>query len=330
MRLTIIAFSFLASAAAIAQSPSPAVAPSFSRPTVADYPGIGAFNRGDYVTARSEMEEAAKSEHLLAMTYLARIYNEGLGTTRDPKRAYELYKRLAEKGDRSAMIQLGDLTLEGIAPNGGNGAAHAWYEMAAAKGSAEGYCRMAKLVAPAPGTNGNPQRQAEYLLKAAQETSISPQSSCANTARKQLAKMYAEGRGVPKNACMSIKFRGELVTYGGGEGNWAGAEQRRRDPELQSVILAMIVTQYNRNSTVSKEAFVKAVVSDYSEPFSSLLRAVLMKHGLGIQQDMLASSRLAEESIEKMQDVEVFGSTTARQWARWFYGFDFSCLRLAR
>lgn len=299
--------------------------------------GIRAFNGGKYAEAMSEFEVAARSDDHEALTYLALMFNQGLGTPRNPKRAYELYTRLAEKGDRGAMVKLGELTAEGIAVQTNRGIARAWYEKALANGLSGSYvyCRMAELEEPDSENAGNPQERARLLKKATEET-IFPSTECASNARRKLAVTYAKGIGVPNNSCMSVKLKGELVAYGG-DRELISEGQKARDPEIQSVILAMIVSQYNRHMnskakppTLGEDAFVKAVLSDYAEPGRSLLLAVLTKNGLGVPRDLDKSNQLANGAISKMSDEQLGNGMSMKESARQFYEFDFSCLQLSR
>ena len=72
-----------------------------------------AFDQGQYLTALSLAEEAAKHGDPQAHTLIGRIYADGLGVPKDESAAARWYARAAELGDTPAMLLLGTMLAEG-------------------------------------------------------------------------------------------------------------------------------------------------------------------------------------------------------------------------
>jgi TPR repeat protein len=290
-----------------------------------------ALDRKDYERARVELERAVEAGHTVARNVLFRIYRDGYGVQRNPKRAYELYLPLAEQGDSSAMVELGDLAIAGAFPIEDAQIARSWYEKAVAKSNAAGYCGLAKLASHATSGPGSPRERARLLQLAAEEQKPSG-SKCANQARKELADAYAVGNGVPKDACLSAKYRGALVAHGGGEANWLGAARRAGDPELGATVLAMWVSQYNKamDSRVGRETFVQAALGDFTGADKTFWLAILHKNGIGVPKDEALAEKLASEAIPQLSEDTMGNGQSFKDWAVSFFARDFSCLRLER
>ena len=186
-----------------------------------------ALEAKDYERARIELEKIVAEPHYgVARSILFQMYRDGNGIPRDPKRAYELYLPLAEKGSSNAMIELGNLAAAGAVDTDAVIVASSWFEKAIAKGNIGGYCGMAMLASPAPGRSGNATDRIRFLRLAA-EDKTSTGAKCRNQALADLANAYATGDGVDVNPCLAIKYRGELYAAGGGPANWAGARERQ-------------------------------------------------------------------------------------------------------
>lgn len=78
----------------------PLAAASGRTAAAADYAeGLAAYDAGLYAEAAAIWSRLARSGDAAAMVSLAGLYDAGFGVPRDPRRALELYRRAAERGD---------------------------------------------------------------------------------------------------------------------------------------------------------------------------------------------------------------------------------------
>ena len=71
------------------------------------FTGRDAFRQGDYETAMKELKPEADKGNTEATTIIAKMYQGGLGVTKDVGKATELFKRAAELGDGEAQYNYG-------------------------------------------------------------------------------------------------------------------------------------------------------------------------------------------------------------------------------
>src|ERR1700749_1993130 len=76
--------------------------------------GIAAYDAGDYEKA-FKLWWDLQFEDVAAMRNVAMMLRKGQGTTRDPKKAEEIYERAAEAGLPTAQADLADMLLKGEA-----------------------------------------------------------------------------------------------------------------------------------------------------------------------------------------------------------------------
>lgn len=96
--------------------------------------GIAAFEAENFNTAVNELLPLAKVGQTLAMTWLGRVYAEGLD---DPVQAFPWYLKAAQKGDVAAQTSLGELYAEGQGVAQDEEQALLWFEKAALQGDDE-------------------------------------------------------------------------------------------------------------------------------------------------------------------------------------------------
>ena len=90
----------------------------------------------DYAKAREWYEKAADKGDASAMNNLGLLYHNGQGVAQDYAKAREWYEKAADKGDASAMTNLGVLYHNGQGVAQDYAKAREWYEKAADKGDA--------------------------------------------------------------------------------------------------------------------------------------------------------------------------------------------------
>lgn len=107
--------------------------------------GIAAYERGDFVAALQEFQQAAKHDDVRALNYLGIMYAEGLGTRRDDKRAADMFYIAEILGYPEAMANLARMYAEGRGVQKDNQAAVSSYRAAAKAGFRPAIIRMAEI-----------------------------------------------------------------------------------------------------------------------------------------------------------------------------------------
>lgn len=93
--------------------------------------GIAAYEAENFETAVSELMPLAKAGQIKAMTWLGRVYAEGLDA---PAQAFPWYLKAAQKGDAEAQTSLAELYAEGLGVEEDEEQALIWFEKAAQQG----------------------------------------------------------------------------------------------------------------------------------------------------------------------------------------------------
>ena len=104
---------------------------------VAEAFDIDGFDRqmcGDVEVAVQRYEKAAALGLASAMRNLGYCLGEGIGTAKDPRRAYEITRRAAEAGDVQAMINLAHFYLKGAGITRDESKSREWIERSARSG----------------------------------------------------------------------------------------------------------------------------------------------------------------------------------------------------
>lgn len=96
--------------------------------------GIAAFENEDYPSALAELLPLARSGEVVAMTWLGKVYAEGL---EQPGQALPWYLKAAQKGNAEAQTRLGELYAEGAGVEQDEEQAFEWFEKAARQGDDE-------------------------------------------------------------------------------------------------------------------------------------------------------------------------------------------------
>jgi uncharacterized protein len=209
-----------------------ALLPLLLRPASATEPDLafGAFQTGFYLTAfgiainRIELKKDPK-----AMTLLGELYTGGLGVPQNDGKAAEWYKLAADRGDREAMFALAMFRVQGRAEAGAK-----WLATAAKLGHPLAAYDLALLYMEGQLFPQDFTRAAE-LLRAAAQAGLPEVQYALGTLYKQgrgvakdmteatrlwgdrLARIFAEGRGAPKNPVDATKWH--LISKARGETN---------------------------------------------------------------------------------------------------------------
>jgi len=96
--------------------------------------GIAAFEAENFDTAVNEFLPLARAGQISAMTWLGRVYAEGL---ENPAQAFPWFLMAAQKGDAEAQTSVGELYAEGLGVEQDEEQALFWFEKAALQGDDE-------------------------------------------------------------------------------------------------------------------------------------------------------------------------------------------------
>ncbi len=103
--------------------------------------------QGGYEEAASLYEKAGQAGHLVALSALGALYEQGHGVARDPAKAAALYEDAAGKGDPLAMNSLGRLYRDGIGVPKDHDKAVDWFLKGAAHGHTFAYNNLGYMLA---------------------------------------------------------------------------------------------------------------------------------------------------------------------------------------
>lgn len=165
-----------------------------------------AFEQGQYLTALSLAEQAAKKDDPQAHTLVGRIYAEGLGVPKDEAVAARWYARGAELGDVEAAFALGLQFAEGRGIEKDMAAAARMFEMAAAKRHPYANYNLGLMFLNGQGKPENARRGALHIEYAAEQGVAA--------AQYDLAVLYQTGHGVEPNAYEAARWMRKAAEQG--------------------------------------------------------------------------------------------------------------------
>jgi uncharacterized protein len=151
----------------------------------ADVKGVAAISPSDVVTAIKFCRVAAPSSRR-ALYQLGRAY----AANQQMSEAVAAYRKASDKGNTSAMVELGVMFATGNGVAKDEAQARKLFERAAEGGNARGVTNLSALSGDA-GAPSDPVRSRALLIKAAENNSAE--------AQYQLGLMYANGTGGPKD-----------------------------------------------------------------------------------------------------------------------------------
>jgi TPR repeat protein len=165
-----------------------------------------AFDQGKYITALDLALKAAEKNDPQAHTLAGRIYQEGLGVSRDALLAAQWYRRGAELGDVEAMFAFGVMLADGDGIQKDRAGAGKMFDEAARRGHVLANYNLALLFLKGDGKPESPHRAALHLQYAA-ENGIA-------AAQYDLATLYATGVGVEPSAFTASEWLGRAADAG--------------------------------------------------------------------------------------------------------------------
>jgi TPR repeat protein len=131
------------------------------QPLRADYwSAVEAYDRGDYGTARKELEPLAAAGDAKSQVRLGLMYREGRGAPRDARTAFSWLLKAAKQGRPDAQFLVGTMYRRGEGAPQDEQAGLAWLRRAAAQGNAKAAEAIARIdggAAAAPSADATPQ-----------------------------------------------------------------------------------------------------------------------------------------------------------------------------
>ena len=134
--------------------------------------GLYEYSTGEYTAALASFKTAAEKGEQEAMVYLGAMYYEGLGTTKDYKKAYEWILKAKNEGNAKASYQLGIMYYNGKGVAQSYAEAYKWYNVAAAKGVADADYNIGLLFEAGNGVEKNIQTAFNHFKRAADKGSL--------------------------------------------------------------------------------------------------------------------------------------------------------------
>jgi len=181
---------------------------------------ITAYDRGDYGAAAALFASLAEDGNPTAQMSLGDLYYDGRGLPQSDDAAMKWYRKAADAGQRQAQWRIGLMYSEGRGVSQDRGEAVRWYRLAAEQGLPEAEYNLALAYDFGDGT---PQDYAEavkwYGLAAEQGLAL---------AQNNLGAMYQNGEGVAQDLGQAYKW------YTIAAAHFAPSEDQDRDRALKN------------------------------------------------------------------------------------------------
>jgi hypothetical protein len=173
----------------------------------------------DYSTAASDYRRAADQGNPVGQYFLASLYDDGAGVTRDPTEAARQYHLAAMAGYPLAQTALGDKYDKGHGVARDHAVALRWYRLAAERYEDVATARLALALLQGDGVTANP-AEALGLLQRCATPSDDPKiyhpdgTQGGPGCQAMLGAMYIEGLGVPRDMKLGISWLTQSATQG--------------------------------------------------------------------------------------------------------------------
>jgi TPR repeat protein len=145
--------------------------------------GIEAYNRGDYVAARTAWEPLASGGDAQAQYFLGHLYAKGEGVARDPARALHWFRAAAEQGEPYGQFALGHVYEHGLGVAPDLRAAVRWYRAAADQGNQAARNNLGLMFEQGRGVTRDYVRAYAWYTRAAEGPGLDPDRATLNQAR---------------------------------------------------------------------------------------------------------------------------------------------------
>ncbi len=145
----------------------------------------------DFKQAATLLTPLADKGDVTALMFLATLYRQGAGVTKDQAKAIALYTKAAETGDDVAQYNLGVMYLMGEGTTQDFAKAREYFQKSADQGNPLAQSNLAGLYVQGKGVEKDLKKGLEWALKAANQGDAMAQGN--------LAKMYKQGIGTEKS-----------------------------------------------------------------------------------------------------------------------------------
>jgi uncharacterized protein len=297
--------------AAPAAESRPATAPSTVNTTaVPDDPRVdlvyGAYQRGEYKTARDLAVPRAEAGDPKAMTMLGELYANALGLKHDDAKAVEWYKRAADAGDREAMFALAMMRIAGRGGPADRQEAVKLLASSAKLGEPKAAYNLALLYLDGQTLPQDLKRSAELLRVAADAGNAEAQYA--------LATFYKEGTGVEKDLERAARLlqAASLADNVDAEVEYAIALYNGTGtPKNQPAAVALLRKAARQNSPIAQNRLALVLVTGQGTPMDKIegLKWHLIAKTAG-KGDLFLDEAFAQLSPEDRARVEA----AARRW----------------
>jgi TPR repeat protein len=252
-----------------------------------------AYRRGDYRAALALFRPLAESGNATAQVYLGNMYREGRGVAKDDEEALKWLLKAAEQGNAGAQDNVGFMygTGRGVARD--DVQAVQWYRKAAEQGNPVAQCNLGEMYRDARG--GLPQDDVQavaWYRKAAERGSALGQ--------RNLGEMYHQGRGVPKDDAAAAE--------------WLQKAAKQGDDKARTLLASIEATRAGseKKEPTAPETAIGAVATA-AEPPQKDAAAVARVENSAAGQNGLVIIRV---DIARLNNA---GEVTGMEWASGYY-----------
>jgi len=266
----------------------------------------GAYQRGEYRTARDLAVPRAQAGDPKAMTMLGELYSNALGVKLDEAKAVDWYRRASDAGDREAMFALAMMRIAGRGGPADRQEAVKLLASSAKLGEPKAAYNLALLYLDGQTLPQDLRRSAELLRMAADAGN--------SEAQYALATFYKEGTGVEKDLekaarlLQAASLAGNVdaeVEYAIALFNGTGT------PKNQPAAVALLRKAARQNSAIAQNRLARVLVTGQGAPLDRIegLKWHLIAKTAG-RGDLFLDEVFAQLSAEDRAKIEA----AARRW----------------
>lgn len=160
--------------------------------------GLDAYNKQDYPNALIWFTQSADAGNIDAQDYLAYMYQNALGTSKDLTKAFNLFLEAANKNQPYAQNSLGLMYEEGQGVVKDNAKALEYYTLSANQGNYYGQYNVARFYYNGTGVTRDYQKALDFFTRAANQGYMN--------AYEYLGYMYDAGLGVAQDYKKALEY----------------------------------------------------------------------------------------------------------------------------
>jgi TPR repeat protein len=174
----------------------------------------GVRDGGDSRRALELYRESAEKGNAHSQAQLGRMLLLGVGADRDYKLALEWFRKSADQGNGDAQVYLGHMHEKGLGVERDMEKAFEFYAKSAAQGNALGQIRLGDLYLNGSGVDQNSRKALACYQKSADQ---GKDAESAGLAHLRLGAMFCQGRGVEKDLKKGFEFYYKAAKLGNTE-----------------------------------------------------------------------------------------------------------------